>query len=218
MTNSILLVSYFCKLSGKCCVNNLVPLSPFDIFRIAKNLNLKAEELFIKKIFAYKISRSTYFMEPVIQMRSNQVCPFLEKKEELYKCTIYKQRPFACRIFPLKYDPDNDIYLRNERSEARCPECTNSQEKISINDYLLQNEANELSSEYSQYRNLVEKLSLKGYNVKELSGKKLKQKLFFKIQKLLFETFPSSNGEEIYPWAEVEESIQTWVQNYESEN
>jgi hypothetical protein len=159
-------------------------------------------------------------MEPVIQMRSNLACPFLGKdsENEIYKCSIYEGRPFTCRIFPLKYDPDNDIYLRSERGEARCPECVNPEKEISIEEYLIKNEVGDLPLEYAKYRNLVEKLSLMGYNVKELPGKKLKQKLFFKIQKLLFETFPSNDREEEYPWLNVYQTIQNWIQNSELES
>jgi hypothetical protein len=44
------LVPFLCRATGKCCIHNLVLLSSFDIFRIAKNLNLSAKELFEKKL------------------------------------------------------------------------------------------------------------------------------------------------------------------------
>jgi Fe-S-cluster containining protein len=213
------LLPYLCQITGKCCINNLVPLSPFDVFRVAKFLNLKAEDLFTEKIIAYKITGSTYFMEPVLQMRPTLACPFLTKsKESEYQCSIYEARPYTCRIFPLKYDPDNDGYLRSTRGEERCLECTTSKKEIAVKDYLNCNDIGDMAFEYAKYRNLVEKLSLMGYNVKELAGQKLKQKLFFNIQKLLYETFPTVEQEEDYPWNLVYQTILGWTNEFQAEN
>lgn len=203
--NSIL--PFLCKQTGKCCVNNLVPLSPFDIFRLSKYLNFYAKELFEMKLLSYKITTSTYFMEPVIQINSQNVCPFLKQENTKYLCSIYEARPFACRIFPLKYDPDHDKFLRNQNSEARCIECTLNENETSLQAYMEENLFQDKTHEFTKYRNLVEKISLQGFNLKELAGKKEKQKVFFHIQSLLYETYPNEENSTEYPWDKVEKEI-----------
>lgn len=210
MSTPVQFVPYSCNQSGTCCVNNLVFLNPFDIFRMAKHLEVTAKYLFEQRILAYRISGSTYWMEPVIQLKSNTTCPFLVRDfntTEKLICSIYDARPFTCRIFPLKYDPDNDLFLRGEKGEKRCTGCVHETTQIPLQEYLDQAEIGNKSSEFTEYRNLVEELSLKGYNLKELKNKKEKQKVFFAIQALLYETYPTENCEAVYPWEEIQKTI-----------
>jgi Fe-S-cluster containining protein len=177
---------------------------------MAKHLEVTAKYLFEQRILAYRISGSTYWMEPVIQLKSNTTCPFLVRDfntTEKLICSIYDARPFTCRIFPLKYDPDNDLFLRGEKGEKRCTGCVHETTQIPLQEYLDQAEIGNKSSEFTEYRNLVEELSLKGYNLKELKNKKEKQKVFFAIQALLYETYPTENCEAVYPWEEIQKTI-----------
>ncbi|MCB1177558.1 MAG: YkgJ family cysteine cluster protein [Leptospiraceae bacterium] len=204
-------VPYKCNQSGSCCVNNLVMLNPFDIFRIAKHLNVTAKYLFQNRIFAYQIIPSTYWMEPTIQLKPNSACQFLYRDKvetEKLKCKVYESRPFTCRIFPLKFDPDNNIYLRGEKGENRCRGCVDESINIDLNEYLQPVLNDKLQEEYTEYRNFVESLSLRGYNIKEIKNKKDKQKIFFNIQALLYETFPTIDNEEFYPFEKVKEKIE----------
>lgn len=201
------ILPFLCKQTGKCCVNNLVPLSPFDIFELAKYLNFYAKELFEMRLLSYKITTSTYFMEPVIQINEKNVCPFLKLSDSKYLCGIYEVRPFACRIFPLKYDPDNDKFLRNQNSENRCLECTLDENGVSLENYMKENGFENKTKNFTRYRNLVEKISLQGFNLKELVRKKEKQKVFFYIQALLYETYPNQENLQEYPWDKVETEI-----------
>lgn len=54
----------------------------------------------------------------IIERKQDRSCPMLDKKNK--KCTIYEERPFCCRAFPL------DVFSRNGKLEwgsyTYCPE------------------------------------------------------------------------------------------------
>ena len=110
------LVPFLCKATGRCCIHNLVILSSFDIFRIGKTLGASAKELFTKKLITYRINPASFWMEPILNSRTNSTCPFLfrevDANTEQYLCEIYESRPLVCRIYPLKYDKDNSVFMR----------------------------------------------------------------------------------------------------------
>ena len=88
------LVPFLCKATGRCCIHNLVILSSFDIFRIGKTLGASAKELFTKKLITYRINPSNFWMEPILNSRTNSTCPFLfrevDANTEQYLCEIYE--------------------------------------------------------------------------------------------------------------------------------
>lgn len=99
-----------CKECGKCCRNrDDILLSPFDIYRISKYLNLKPKEVFEKYCETYIGDTS---LVPVVRLKfktdfgplvlikpqnNGTVCPLLSNG----KCSVHKAKPVVCALFPL---------------------------------------------------------------------------------------------------------------------
>jgi len=198
LTNSNDLLPFLCKSTGKCCIHNLVILSSFDIFRIAKALGFSAKELFEKKILTYRINPNSFWMEPILNSKVNSTCPFLfsennnaDNKE--YLCQIYEFRPLVCRIYPLKYDKQDNIFMRFIPSEQRCFECITSENNQTLTKYLENANIPNLLEEFTDYLKLIELIQM-DLNLEKIKNNKPAQKKFFEIQAVIYETYPSKNS------------------------
>lgn len=206
------LVPFLCKATGKCCIHNLVLLSSFDIFRIAKNLKISAKELFEKKLITYRINPTSFWMEPILNSRSNSTCPFLYREldgaNEKYLCEVYESRPLVCRMYPLKYDKDANLFMRFLPAEHRCYECITTENNPTLDEYLNESKVNPMLVEFNRYLALVEKITGAGYNLEQIKKNKPAQKVFFEIQSILYETYPDKeNTHETLPFEEIEKRI-----------
>lgn len=79
-----------------CCGNIDIILTPFDILRLRKYLNLPASEFLLR--FTTPIFIEKTDMPGVkIHLDENGRCPFVTEEG----CTIYPERPSACRYYPV---------------------------------------------------------------------------------------------------------------------
>jgi Fe-S-cluster containining protein len=82
----------------KCCADLDLVLTPYDILRIKNCLNIPSDE-FLDRYTETKLDTHNRF--PMIKLKmnddENRKCPFVTQKG----CTIYEDRPGACRIYPL---------------------------------------------------------------------------------------------------------------------
>jgi hypothetical protein len=79
-----------------CCGNINIILTPYDILRIRKELNMSADEFllrFTKPVFLEK----TDMPGVKLNLDENGRCPFVTEKG----CTIYQHRPTTCRYYPV---------------------------------------------------------------------------------------------------------------------
>lgn len=79
-----------------CCGNIDIILTPFDILRLRKYLNMPADE------FLLRFSTPTYIQKtdlPGVKIHLDEEgrCPFVTPEG----CTIYPERPSACRYYPI---------------------------------------------------------------------------------------------------------------------
>ncbi len=84
---------------NRCCHNPDLELYPYDILRLCEKLEVSSGE-FLKQ-YTYNSMRSNpHFPSIMLKMRDNNahVCPFLKKQG----CSVYEDRPDACRMFPLE--------------------------------------------------------------------------------------------------------------------
>lgn len=83
---------------GRCCTNLNLMILPYDAVRLARRLELSTGEL-LGRYFVTKRDPDTGV--PRVQMRMGEAephpCPFVEDGA----CTVYTDRPAACRVFPL---------------------------------------------------------------------------------------------------------------------
>ncbi len=83
---------------NKCCGDVNIFLTPYDIIRLKNRLGISSEE-FLEKYTFLPIDEKQNF--PVVMLRmntdKNKSCPFVGKEG----CSVYEDRPWSCRMFPL---------------------------------------------------------------------------------------------------------------------
>jgi len=81
---------------NRCCREATVILSPYDILRLSRRLGLATREFLSRYTRREAESRSRL---PLVLVKHGRTggCPFLGE----CGCTIYTDRPAACRLFPL---------------------------------------------------------------------------------------------------------------------
>jgi Fe-S-cluster containining protein len=199
---------FLCKLTGKCCIHNQVILNSFDIFCIAQSLNLSAKFLFEKKILSYVINKNNYWMDPVINLGKDNVCPFLKAEDMNYLCEIHTHRPTVCRIFPLNYNFNSQEFSINSISRERCKNCFNDEKEIKISDYILESDLSTRIKIEESYREFLEEIISLGVNLKDIIKNEKKQQIFFKIQEILYEKYPGKYEENHdFSWDDIKTEI-----------
>ena len=83
---------------NKCCAALQLVLTPYDIFRLKNRLGISSEE-FLETHTHTRLDRHPRFPMVLLKMtpHASQACPFLSPEG----CTVYEDRPGACRIYPL---------------------------------------------------------------------------------------------------------------------
>lgn len=82
----------------KCCARLRLVLTPYDIVRMKRRLGISSDE-FLEQYTDVVADQSIRFPMVKLKMSSgeNQGCPFVS----VQGCTIYEDRPGACRLYPL---------------------------------------------------------------------------------------------------------------------
>ncbi len=83
----------------KCCRDLQLFLYPYDILRLKKRLGIDSEE-FLNQYCGVVQGANPFFPSVMLMMAENQekTCPFLGNEG----CTVYSDRPSACRTYPLE--------------------------------------------------------------------------------------------------------------------
>lgn len=83
---------------NRCCAQLNLPLTPYDVIRITHNMELKSQE-FLRLFTGAKPDGETGF--PMFHLRMvtspDAPCPFVTPAG----CSVYDDRPGACRAYPL---------------------------------------------------------------------------------------------------------------------
>lgn len=104
--------SFRCKQCGGCCRDrNDILLSPFDICRIAKQLNILPGEVIFNYGYVYVGQMSKIPLVSLKMRADTNECPFLIDK----RCKIQSGKPAVCALFPLgrfaAKDGENDAKI-----------------------------------------------------------------------------------------------------------
>ncbi|MHC4860287.1 MAG: YkgJ family cysteine cluster protein, partial [Planctomycetota bacterium] len=85
---------------GECCGDVNIVLTPYDVLRLKNRLGLGSGE-FLEQHTIIPFSKEQKLPAPLIKMRDDEkkTCPFLVDA----KCTVYEDRPWACRMYPLGF-------------------------------------------------------------------------------------------------------------------
>ncbi len=98
---------------NRCCAELTLPLTPYDVLRICKSIDMKSDE-FLKTYTQMRTFPDTGFPLPLLKMldRPDEPCHFVTPAG----CSIYEDRPGACRTYPLgrgtKVDKDGAVVER----------------------------------------------------------------------------------------------------------
>jgi len=80
--------SYQCNACGRCCHNQVITLSPYDVIQLARAAHLSTTEA---------ITRFTLRRGSLLRFESDGRCAALDGS----RCKLHSGRPLACRVYPL---------------------------------------------------------------------------------------------------------------------
>jgi len=102
---------------NKCCADVNIFLTPYDVLRMKNRMGISSSE-FMNKYTALPIDKNQKFPVVLFSMRDEESkkCHFVDDEKG---CTIYEDRPWACRMYPLGLaspkegatDLDEDFYF-----------------------------------------------------------------------------------------------------------
>ncbi|MBV8360079.1 MAG: YkgJ family cysteine cluster protein [Deltaproteobacteria bacterium] len=96
--------SYLCNRCGRCCHDQVITLSPYDVIRLARAAGISTG----KAIARYTIRRGS-----ILKFDKNGDCAALDGTT----CALHSGRPLACRLYPLGLEHDRrgtERYLQLE--------------------------------------------------------------------------------------------------------
>jgi Fe-S-cluster containining protein len=98
----------------QCCQDVTIVLTPYDVLRLKNGLKISSDQF----LDDYTIIRPRpKRLIPLVFLKMNdqdKTCPFVTKKG----CTVYQDRPWACRMYPLDMNDDGTFRLITDAS--RC--------------------------------------------------------------------------------------------------
>ena len=96
--------SYLCNQCGRCCHDQVITLSPYDVIRLARVAGMSTREA----VGRYTIRRGS-----ILKFDENGSCAALDGAT----CTVHAGRPLACRLYPLGLEHDRQGAERYRRLE-----------------------------------------------------------------------------------------------------
>jgi Fe-S-cluster containining protein len=83
---------------NECCADLDLELSPYDVLRLRNKLGLSSEELFSRHLnLAVEAEAGLPHVSLKMGDDDRRSCPFVDETG----CTVYADRPGACRTYPL---------------------------------------------------------------------------------------------------------------------
>ena len=84
---------------NRCCAELTLPLTPYDVLRLRRHMNNMPSEAFLNDFTRMRTFPDTGFPLPLLRMLEGpgEPCPFVTPGG----CSVYENRPGACRFYPL---------------------------------------------------------------------------------------------------------------------
>lgn len=98
----------------QCCRDITVVLTPYDVLRLKNRVGISSDE-FLER-YVITIPKETRLI-PMVILKMNEVdkrCPFVTEDG----CTVYQDRPWPCRMYPLDMEGDGTFHTVSNAS--RC--------------------------------------------------------------------------------------------------
>ena len=80
-----------------CCKNIDISLTPYDILRLKKRLNMTSGDFLVKYTFPYEMDKDGLAGVKFKPVEGGTACQFMTEEG----CSIYEDRPTACRYYPI---------------------------------------------------------------------------------------------------------------------
>lgn len=99
----------------ECCQDVTIVLTPYDVMRMKNALNISSGD-FIEK-YTIVIPKKDRLI-PLVLLKMNESdkkCPLVSEKG----CTIYEDRPWPCRMFPLDMGDDGSYHLITDNDKCK---------------------------------------------------------------------------------------------------
>jgi len=98
----------------KCCRDVTIALTPYDVVRIKKALNIDSDS-FIEN-YTILLPKPKKLIPLVIlkMQKDDKKCPFVTPEG----CSIYDDRPWACRMYPLDINDDGTYRIIGKSNEC----------------------------------------------------------------------------------------------------
>ncbi|MDK9724782.1 MAG: YkgJ family cysteine cluster protein [Sterolibacteriaceae bacterium MAG5] len=80
-----------------CCANIDISLTPYDILRLKKRLELSSAEFLTKYTFPYELDKDDIAGVKFRPVEGGTACQFMTPEG----CSVYEDRPTACRYYPV---------------------------------------------------------------------------------------------------------------------
>ncbi len=113
----------------QCCQDITIVLTPFDVLRLKNSLQISSDEFLEKHTLIIPKKKR---LIPLVILKMNEKdkkCPFVTPEG----CTVYDDRPWPCRMYPLDMNDDGTFSLITDSS--RC-QGLNEDNKWKISDWL----------------------------------------------------------------------------------
>jgi Fe-S-cluster containining protein len=196
-----------------CCSNIDISLTPVDILRLSRRLDISTTEFLVQYTFPYELEPNGIAGVKFKPVENGSACQFMRPEG----CDVYTDRPTACRYYPvalLSMRRSDEYTDRNAYALVKEPHCHghNEPRQISIEDYRQEQGVAEYDELGRGWRQLVLKKKSSGPTIGAPSKRSL-QLWFMACYDLdRFRDFVASTAfNEVYdiPWNEMQKILST---------
>ncbi|MBS1235375.1 MAG: hypothetical protein H6R46_170 [Proteobacteria bacterium] len=196
-----------------CCSNIDISLTPVDILRLSRRLDISTTEFLVQYTFPYELEPNGIAGVKFKPVENGSACQFMRPEG----CDVYSDRPTACRYYPvalLSMRRSDEYTDRNAYALVKEAHCHghNEPRQISIEDYRQEQGVVEYDELGRGWRQLVLKKKSSGPTIGAPSKRSL-QLWFMACYDLdRFRDFVASTAfNEVYdiPWNEMQKILST---------
>ncbi len=156
----------------KCCSGIEILLTPYDIIRLKKRLDMSSGE-FLEQHTYMKIDDQSSNPLAILKLNDddNKSCPFLNADG----CSIYTDRPANCRYYPVgqgalrKEDKDKNPFVEEFYFLIKEPHCLghNEDKEWTIKEWLENQEADQYDEFNKEWKSILLRKNLPGRKVED---------------------------------------------------
>jgi Fe-S-cluster containining protein len=163
---------------NKCCSNIDISLTPYDILRLSRRLDISTTEFLHQYTFPYEMEMDGIAGVKLKPLENGSACQFMRPEG----CDVYADRPTACRYYPvalLSMRRSDEYTDRNAYAMVQEPHCLGHQEprRLTIDEYRTEQGLVEYDELARGWRQLILKKKSSGPTVGKPSKRSLQ--LFF---------------------------------------